>query len=196
MKNKKNHTAGRFCILAGICLLVAAAALLISWQWGIRTWEQKSETYVHTIRTLIPEQQGAAVKERSDNTMPVLSLEGTDFVGILEIPLYGSALPVCDTWGTPSRYPCRFSGSIYDGTMQIGATTQTGQYDFHRELSVGDSIFFTDMEGNRYEYIITDLRNEKHADQAALEFKESALTLFIKNIYELEYIIAFCNPLY
>ena len=107
--------------------------------------------------------------------------------------MYGSALPVCNTWGLPSRYPCRFSGSIYDGTMQIGATSQAGQYDFFREITVGDSLYFTDMEGNRYAYEVTDLHYEKHADQAALQRNEAALTLFIKNVYALEYLVVFCN---
>ena len=193
MKIKKKHASGRFFVLAGIALLAAAAVLLITWQWGIRTWDEKTDAYVHTIRTIIPEPQGTALGERSDNTMPVLSLDGVDFAGILEIPRYDSALPVCNTWGQPSRYPCRFSGSIYDGTLKIGAASQAGQYDFFREISVGDSLYFTDMEGNRYAYEVKDLRYEKHADEAALMGEEAALTLFIKNVYAFEYIIVFCD---
>ena len=125
--------------------------------------------------------------------MSVLSVDGIDFAGLLEIPRYESVLPVCADWGKTSQYPCRFAGSIYDGTIQIGATTQKGQYDFHRELSVGDTIHYTDVEGNRYTFTITSLCSEKHADQATLQQKEAALTLFIKNIYSFEYLIAFCD---
>ena len=182
-------------MLAGIALLAAAAVLLISWQWGIRTWDEKTDAYVHTIRTIIPEPQGAVLEDRSDDTMPALALDGTDFVGILEMPLYDSALPVSNSWGQSSRYPCRFSGSIYDGTMQIGATSQAGQYDFFREISVGDPLCFTDMEGNRYAYEVKDLRYEKHADADALMREDAALILFIKNIYAFEYIIVFCDTL-
>ena len=195
MKNKKKPSAGRFFFLTGIALLAAAAVLLISWQWGIRTWDEKTDAYVHTIRTIIPEPQGAVLEDRSDDTMPALALDGTDFVGILEIPLFDSALPVSNSWGQSDRYPCRFSGSIYDGTMQIGATSQAGQYDFFREICVGDALCFTDMEGNRYAYEVTGLHYEKHADAAALMREEAALTLFIKNIYASEYIIIFCDVL-
>ena len=195
MKNKKKPAAGRFFLLAGIALLAAAAVLLISWQWGIRTWDEKTDAYVHTIRTIIPEPQGAVLEDRSDDTMPALALDGTDFVGILEMPLYDSALPVSNSWGQSSRYPCRFSGSIFDGTMQIGAASQAGQYDFFREISVGDSLYFTDMEGNRYAYEVKNLRYEKHADEAALMGEDAELTLFIKNVYAFEYIIVFCDTL-
>lgn len=180
-------------VLVGICLLVVAALVLIFWQWGIHKAQQNATQYVQTIRTLIPKPQGAALEERRDNTMSVLSIKGKNFVGILEMPQFGSALPVCADWGEVSQYPCRLSGSVYDRTMQIGITSQKGQYDFYREVSVGDAVFFTDMEGNRFSYKVTDIRYEKHADQASLQGEDAALTVFIKNIYSFEYIILFCN---
>ena len=125
--------------------------------------------------------------------MSVLSIDGTDFIGIIEMPRYESALPVGADWGHLTKYPCRFNGSIYDGTMQIGATSQKGQYDFYRDISVGDQVYFTDMEGNRYTLTVTDLRYEKHADQSTLQKRESALALFIKNVYAFEYLIVYCN---
>ena len=175
--------------------MVAAAAVLLRWQWGIRASQQQVQTYVHTLRTLLPEPQGAVPEERSDNTMPVLSLNGSNFIGILEMPNYASALPVCADWGQVSQYPCCLGGSVYNGSIQIGGTSQKGQYDFYREISVGDTLFFTDMTGNRYAYTVADLRYEKHADQAALQSREAALTLFVKNIYGLEYLVIFCDVL-
>ena len=191
MKKQTN----RLCVLIGICLLVVAALVLIFWQWGMHRSQQEAAKYVQTIRALTPQPQDAALEEKQDNAMSVLSVEGKNFVGILEMPKFGSSLPVCADWGTPSKYLCQFYGSIYDRTMQIGGTSQKGQYDFYREISVGDAIYFTDMEGNRYAYSVTDVRYEKSADQAALQRKDASLTLFIKNIYALEYIIIFCNAL-
>lgn len=195
MKTQARITLRRLFLLAGITLLITAAVVLFYWQRSIRISEQQARSYVQSLGTLIPEPQGAFPEERRDNTMSVLSLDGTNFVGILEMPLYESVLPVCNDWGQPSKYPCRLSGSIYDGTIQIGGTTQQGQYDFYREISVGDRLFFTDMEGNRYAYAVTDLIYTKHADQTALHRKDAALTLFINNIYAFEYIIVFCDTL-
>lgn len=193
MMKQKNDTIRKISIIVGVCLLVAAMVHLIVWQQSIRTAEQNLKEYVGVIRELIPEPQGAVPEERRDNIMATLSIDGTDFVGLLEIPKYDSVLPVCDDWGKPEKYPCRFSGSIYDRTMQIGCTSQKGQYDFYRDISVGDSVFFTDMEGNRFSYTVTDIRYEKNADRSTLQRKESSLTLFIKNIYAFEYIIIYCD---
>ena len=62
----------------------------------------------------------------------------------------------------PEPHPA-YPQSRRDNTMQMGGTAQEGQYSFYRELSVGDDVYFTDMEGNRYACTITDIRFEKHA---------------------------------
>lgn len=193
MKRQGKTVLQKICVLAGALSLTAACTLLFLWHWNIRTSRQQTQAYVHTLHSIIPEVQNAALEERSDNSMAALSLDGKDFIGILEIPLYDSVLPVCADWGYPIQYPRCLSGSIYDKSIQIGATSHTGQYDFFRELSVGDSVYFTDMVGNRYALKISDLRYSKRADQTALQSCDSALTLFIKNVYAFEYLIVFCD---
>lgn len=192
MKNK-GYLIRKICMTVGVCLLVASFAILGLWRWNIISSEKQAGYYVTTLQAIIPMPQDAVPEERRDNTMSVLSVDGIDFIGIIEMPRYGSVLPVCADWGKASKYPCRFNGSVYDGTIQIGATTQQGQYDFYRELYVGDAVIYTDAEGNRYSYTITSLQYEKHADKAALEQKNASLTLFIKNIYSFEYLIIFCD---
>ena len=193
MMSRKNDVIRKILIIIGVCLLAAAIALLFAWQWNIHTSEQKAKEYVNVIRELIPEPQGAVPEERRDNTMSTLSIDEIDFVGILELPRFESVLPVCAEWGKPAKCPCRFSGSVYDQTMQIGGTSQKGQYDFYRDISVGDGVFFTDMEGNRFSYTVTDIRYEKNADQSTLQRKDASLTLFVKNVYAFEYIIIYCD---
>ena len=183
----------RLCLIFGGVLLAVGLGMLSFWQWNIHSAAQKAEGYVQTIRTLIPSPQGAVPEMRQDNAMAVLSLDGQNFLGILEMPKYGSALPVSADWGKTGKYPCRFSGNVYDRSLQIGATCQQGQYDFYREIELGDPVYFTDTEGNRFSYQVTDIRYESHADQAALTRKDAALTLFIQNIYGFEYILIFCN---
>lgn len=193
MMGRKNDGFRKVFIMIGSGLLAASIALLFVWQQSIHKSEQKANGYVGVIRELIPEPQGAAPEERRDNTMATVSIDGVDFVGILELPQYASVLPVCADWKNPTKYPCRFSGSVYDRTIQIGATSQKGQFDFYRDISVGDRVFFTDMEGNRFSYTVADMRYAQNADQSTLQRKDASLTLFIKNIYAFEYIIIDCD---
>ena len=185
----------QICVILGVVLLAAAIGALIWWNWTVGHSEIQAANYVATLRSLLPEPRDATPEPRRDNTMAVLPLDGTDFVGILEMPGYGLTLPVGADWGHTYQYPCRFSGSIYDGSLQVGATTQKGQFDFYRELSVGDRVVYTDMEGNRYTFRITGLRQESHVDQTTLSRAEASLVLFVKNIYSFEYLIIFCNVL-
>jgi hypothetical protein len=96
---KKVFTIQKICVLVGICLLVGAIVILALWRWNISSSEKQAQYYVRTLQSLIPEPQNAALEERRDNTMSVLSVDGIDFVGIVELPRYESVLPVCADWG-------------------------------------------------------------------------------------------------
>ena len=183
----------KILVFVGVVLLVIATLLLILWQGGIYASIKNSKALVETIYSIIPTPTSAVLEEKSNPDMPTLSVNGTDFIGVLEMPSFDTALPVGSSFESLIKYPCKFSGSIYDKSLKIGATTQKGQFDFFREISVGDSLFFTDMKGNRYTYTVTNLRYEKHADQTALNREEALLTLFIKNIYDFEYLIVSLN---
>jgi hypothetical protein len=65
--------------------------------------------------------------------------------------------------------------------------------NIYRELSLGDSVILTDMEGNRYTFEITSLRYEKHVDKGSLQKEQVPLVIFIKNIYSFEYLLVFCD---
>jgi sortase A len=190
---KKTALIRKLCLAVGICMLLGALTALLYWQWNVRHSQTQAAHYVQTLEEWIPTPQKALLEPRLDNTMATLSIDGVDFVGMIEMPRYHSVLPVCGSWGSAGKYPCRFSGSVYDGSLQIGATTQQGQYDFYRELSVGDSVYFTDVEGNRYAFQVAAMRYEAHVDQAALQRQEADLTLFVKNIYSFEYLVIFCE---
>ena len=88
MMSRKNDVIRKILIIIGVCLLAAAIVLLFAWQWTIHMSEQKAKENVNVIRELIPEPQGAVPEERRENTMSTLSIDGTDFVGILELPRF------------------------------------------------------------------------------------------------------------
>ena len=193
MKKIKKSVIPKFCFSVGAILLLISTLILIFWQFNINSSIKNNKNHLKTLQDIMPTVQGAVPQERRDNTMPTLNADKTDFVGILEMPQYKSTLPVCAKWGKISKYPCQLNGSVYNRTMQVGATNQKGQCDFYQNISVGDTVFFTDMEGNRYSYTVTNLSYEKHADQTTLMAYDSDFTLFIKNIFDFEYLIVYCT---
>lgn len=193
MKHQKKHNKRNGFVAVGVLLLVGAAVALLVWQGNIAVSQGRAERYVCAIREIIPAPQSAVPQEKSDNSMPILSLDTTDFIGLLEMPRYETTLPVCSAWGRIGNFPCRFDGNVYERTLQIGATSQRGQFDFYREICVGDAIFFTDVQGNRYTYTVSKLRYAKHADRDTLVREQSALTVFIKNVSAFEYLIVSCD---
>ena len=193
MSGRKAFGLQKICITAGCLLLAAAMLMLAVWQISLHMAAAKSERDVQTILQLIPEPQAAVPEPRSNNTMAALPVDGTDYIGLLSFPRYDSVLPVRADWNKRLPSPCRYDGSVYDGSLIIGGSNQKGQYTFWPEISAGDVLYFTDMTGNRYTYEVTDIRYREHADDRTLRSTEADLTLFIKNIYASEYIIVYCS---
>jgi hypothetical protein len=195
-KEKKGMKREKFqplLLALGLALVMGAAVWMIVWNWNMDRYQEQSESYVNTLREIMPAVKDTVPQERRDNTMAVLSVDEIDFVGIIEMPRYGSELAVCADWGNTARFPRRFFGSIYDGTLQIGATAQKGQYDFYNNISLGDAVLFTDAEGNRYHLQVTGIYSAKSIDQTALNRTESTLAIFIEKPHSFEYLIVFCN---
>ena len=193
MKHFRKLNARRVCVLAGCVLVVAALVWAGVWYGSAAVYASRCQAYTQTLRKAMPPIQSAVPEARTDNRMPVLSAEGKDFIGLIQFPAYNAELPVCDDWGTPSRYPCRFTGSAYDGTLVIGSTDRTGQMDFAEMLSVGDTVYLTDVTGARYAYRITDIQISAHADRETLCAGEGKLTLFVKNTMGFDYRIIRCE---
>lgn len=181
------------CFILGCILITGAVALLIWWQVSAGIYASRIDDYLEKLTSLMPPLQSAVPEERTDSRMRSLKVDGNDFIGILEFEEAGCSFPVGRDWGKSAQFPCRYYGSIYDSSLVVGATNQSGQITFVKELSVGDTIYFADMTGNRYRYSITDIIYRDHADNEELITDAVDLSLFIKNIYSFEYIIIKCN---
>ena len=187
-----NEKIKKLCLGIGIALFAVAAGWLLVWQGSVHVAKNQAARTVETLSSLLPEPQGAAPEERTDNAMPVLPLKGTDYVALLEMPAYGLCLPVADRWGSTSRQPCRYSGSVYDGSLKLGATSQAGQFAFYREISVGDSLYLTDMSGSRYRFQVADIRYVDEVDEQALS-RDASVVIFIYNVYGWDNIVLYCQ---
>lgn len=193
MKRISKMNARSWCLLVGCILIVAALVWGGIWYGSAAVYASHCQTYIETLRGAMPPVQNAFPEERGDNRMPVLSADRQDFVALIEFPAFDSELPVCNDWTDSNRYPCRFAGSAYDGTLVIGSTDRSGQMEFAEMLSVGDTVYLTDMTGSRYAYHITDIQISDHADREKLCDGSGDLTLFVKNTMDFDYRIFRCK---
>jgi sortase A len=86
--------------------------------------------------------------------MAVRIVNGKRYIGVLSVPVLGLELPIIQKWNyTNLRVaPCRYVGSVYSGDLVIAAHNYISHFGNLKRLQLGDSVTFTDMEGNKFHY--------------------------------------------
>ena len=185
----------RFSVLSviGICLVVVSllltAALVLLGRWG----NDHCERLAAEMERLLPERSVGV--PGSEDGMPVLQLDGEDFVALLEIPSCGMRLPVADAWDGSGIHgvPTRFCGSAYDHTLVIGGADDPRQFGFCDEIGHGEVVTVTDMTGAVFTYEVCRIDRSKTAEAQWLAKDGFDLTLFCRGLYSMEYIAVRCT---
>lgn len=112
--------------------------------------------------------------------MPVKNIDGADYIGVISIPAIDRELPVFSEWNYTNlkTAPCRYVGSVYLDNMVICAHN----YDIHfgslKYLSYGDTVTFTDMDGNVFNFKIIEIETLNPYAVEEMTAGECDLTLF------------------
>lgn len=115
-----------------------------------------------------------------DMEMPTEEIDGLDYIGKVVFPGYGKEFPVVSEWSYPNLdvAPCRYSGSAYQNDLILFAHNYPGQFDFLKSMVVGDSVSFTDVDGNEFRYQVKSIDTLKPSQTDELESGNWDLTLF------------------
>ena len=118
--------------------------------------------------------------ESPDMEMPVVTVEGRDYIGLLSIPALGLELPVISDWDYPALRvaPCRYAGSAYQNNLVIAAHNYASHFGRLNQLSPGDGVQFRDTEGNLFSYQVADLEILEPYDVEQMTAGGYDLTLF------------------
>ena len=100
----------------------------------------------------------------NDNTstpegeMPVIEIDGYDYIGVLQIPSLDLTLPVISDWSYPALQiaPCRYEGSAYDGGLVIAGHNFDSHFGNLSRLEPGDEIRFIDLSGHTFTYAVAE----------------------------------------
>lgn len=188
---KKSPVATALIVIGALLLLAAAGLLAFSL---IERGQAANEAgqIVSQLRTLLPEPQITVMEDGRDPGMATLQISGTNFIGLVEIPAYRAELPAAAAWneGRLNTYFCRYAGSLYNGSLILGASDSAGLFDFVSKITVDDAVYFTDAEGLCYVYHVKSVKHVKNVDSDTLAF--DGLTLFIKSTASFEYVVVYC----
>ena len=112
--------------------------------------------------------------------MPVETINGIDFIGVLRIPALELELPVISEWNYPNlkTAPCRYSGSAYLNNLIICGHNYTSHFGTLKNLWEGDIATFTDMDGNVFTYKMVERETLNPTDIEGMESGNWDLTLF------------------
>ena len=115
-----------------------------------------------------------------DMEMPVKTINGIDYIGVLQIPSLELELPIASEWNYPNlkTAPCRYSGSAYLNNMIICAHNYSSHFGKLKSLSEGDVATFTDMAGNVFIYKMVERETLNPSDIEEIEDGDWDLTLF------------------
>lgn len=181
------------------CVLIAAS-LACGLFFGVRTHlgsEKSRDRAAKIIAMLPPGTQGVPGSD-PDAVMPMLEVDGVDYVAVLEIPGFDVTLPVTAQWDSRalSQAPALFWGSPYGDTLVIGGADGSSQFSFCSRIGHGDRITVTDMTGAEFAYTVSEIDRSKHAQTSWLTEVDCPLTLFCHDRYAMEYIAVRCDFAY
>jgi len=161
---------GSVPIILGLLLIAAALCVAVYNVWENRSAARHSEEAVSVLTEQIPEEPSALPLEDEaasggeveipdhilapDMEMPVLPMDGMDYIGILELPALDLTLPVISEWSYPALKlaPCRYDGSAYKDDMVIAAHNYLTHFSRLSELPEGSRVTFTDTDGNHFDF--------------------------------------------
>lgn len=155
-------------IAVGAVLILSALLLLIYNRCEDVRAGQEAESLLASVEAAISAQEMAAPNKPEstealspplDPEMPVVTLGGYEYVGYVEIPTLGLKLPVMAEWDYTRLQiaPCRQFGSSRTDNLVIAAHNYDTHFGKLRELSEGETVLFTDMEGIVSTYCIEKL---------------------------------------
>lgn len=181
---KKNK--GSCFIAVGLLLIAAALFITLHNLYEEMQAEESARDAAVQLERVIPKQTEGEEMEMPDYVlhpemeMPVKTIEGQDYIGILTIRELEAELPVISQWSYPylKLAPCRYEGSAYLGNFIIAAHNYSSHFGGLKDLRIGDAVTFTDMDGNVFAYEVAELETLQPADVEEMESGEWDLTLF------------------
>lgn len=195
---------GTVWINAGLLLIAAALFLSVYNEWESREARDSARQVIAQLCDALPTEAGEPTTLPDvRREMPVKTINGRDYIGVLSIPSLELELPVISQWDYPALKvaPCRYSGSLYQDNLIICAHNYASHFGKLKELQPGDIVLFTDMDEHVVTFQMVERETLNPMDAEGMEAGDWDLTLFTCTIdgqtrvtIRLERVEVFRNP--
>lgn len=177
-------------VISGVIVIVSAFVLTIYNFWDNNRASRTANEILNAISDSIPDRTNGILPSGEEfipdyvlnpnMDMPTIEHEGYKYIGVISIPIIDIELPVMDSWSYPqlSIAPCRYNGSAYLNDLIIAAHNYTGHFGRLRNLEIGDSVIFTDADGNVIKYKVSSIETLVPTAVEEMKSGEWDLTIF------------------
>ena len=185
----RKKTTGVGLIAVGCIFLISAAALMFHNISEDRHAGTDAVKVMEQLNSVLPDDMTTPDASPApdfyepldpNRTMPTVEIDGYFYIGKLSIPALELELPVMDTWDYKRMKiaPCRYAGSAYLNNLVICAHNYTSHFGRLKNLSPGDAVTFTDMDGNEFLYEVKEIQTLSRTAVEEMKSGKWDLTLF------------------
>lgn len=173
---------GGIVMIFGAALVLAALSLFL---WNGYENAQAGASVEEILPKVIEEIQESSedngvYPDPYTDKMTEVEIDGYAYIGYLSIPALDLELPVMSEWSYPQLKisPCRYAGSTKTDDLVIAAHNYTRHFGTIKNLSPGDAVYFTDMDGMVSVYEVAEIDTLSPTDIEEMTDSGFALTLF------------------
>ena len=186
---------GLVCIVLGVVLLLAAGGLYAYNRYEDAHAGAEAQTVVADLQQKVETPEPEAESGPLDPELPVVEIDGNEYVGEISIPAIGVDLPVMSEWSYPKLKisPCRQFGSSRTDDLVIAAHNYESHFGKIGTLALGDEVRFTDMDGIENHYTVSAIEVHDPTDVEAVEHSGHDLVLYTCTYGGKTRIVVFCD---
>ena len=186
---------GLVCIVLGVVLLLAAGGLYAYNRYEDAHAGAEAQTVVADLQQKVETPEPEAESGPLDPELPVVEVDGNEYVGEISIPALGIDLPVMSEWSYPKLKisPCRQFGSSRTDDLVIAAHNYESHFGKIGTLALGDEVRFTDMDGIENHYTVSAIEVHDPTDVEAVEHSGHDLVLYTCTYGGKTRIVVFCD---
>ncbi|MGM9976159.1 MAG: sortase [Bulleidia sp.] len=173
---------GRMWVIIGVCLIISAGILTGR---NMLDGYRKQEISESVVQQLDIVSQDVISNEILMTTgfnveMPEKDVDGNMYIGTITIPALSLELPVLSNWSDAGLWisPARYTGSAYTDDMILCAHNSYSHFGYLYWLNTDDTVIFTDVDGNVFEYALFEKLIIDENDVEHLKDGDWDLTLF------------------